>query len=407
MKILLLTQYFPPEIGAPQNRLHSLANHLSEFGAEVTVLTAMPSYPQSKIYPGYKHRWFIKEKMDNLTIYRSWIYVTESKAVVPRLLNYFSFVLTSLFVGLFLIKRRDIIICESPPLFLGITALLLKWIKSCKLVFNVSDLWPESAEKLNIINNKTLLKISYKLESFIYKNATLVSGQTKGITDSVNQRFPETKTHLMRNGIDLKQFGHTGNRSGFRTKCSIQENSFVVGYAGIIGHAQGLEIVIRAAHKLQHLNNLTFLFVGNGADKNNLIQLSNQLSLTNVRFMDSVPRSEMPDVIAACDCYVTPLRKNNLFLGAIPSKIFEPLFYEKPVIMGVNGEAKQLFFEEGKCVLHFEPENIDELTDRIIQLISDKALYTELGKNGKKYVTEHFDRSKLAFQFWQQLQTLS
>lgn len=407
MKILLLTQYFPPEIGAPQNRLHSLANHLADFGAEVTVLTAMPSYPQSKIYPGYKRKVFKKETDGQLTIYRSWIYVTESKAVVPRLLNYFSFVFSSLFIGMFFIKRRDIIICESPPLFLGITALLLKWIKSSKLVFNVSDLWPESAEKLNIISNKTLLNLSYKLEKFIYKNATLVSGQTQGIIDSVNQRFPETETHLMRNGIDLKQFSAQGNRFDFRQKCNIPEGNFVVGYAGIMGHAQGLEIVIKAAHQLRHISNLTFLFVGNGADKDKLIQLSNRLSLTNVLFMDSVPRTEMPDVIAACDCYVTPLRKNDLFLGAIPSKIFEPLYYEKPVIMGVNGEAKELFLNEGKCVLHFEPENLEELTERIQQLFSDKPLCNQLGKNGKQYVTTNFDRKKLAHQFWQRLQSIA
>jgi glycosyltransferase involved in cell wall biosynthesis len=405
MKILLLTQYFPPEIGAPQNRLHSLASYLSGFGAEVTVLTAMPSYPQSELHAGYKHKWFKKETDGKLTIFRSWIYVTKSKAVFPRLLNYFSFVFTSFILGIFFIRRRDVIICESPPLFLGITALLLKWIKSSKLVFNVSDLWPESAEKLDIISNKTMLSLSYALEGFIYKNANLVSGQTQGIINSIESRFPATHTHLMRNGIDIKQFNHTGNRTAFRTKCAIGENDFVVGYAGIIGHAQGLEIVIRAADKLKHIEKLTFLFVGNGPDKDNLMALTNQLSLKNIRFLNSVPRTEMPDVIAACDCYVTPLRKNDLFLGAIPSKIFEPLYYQKPVIMGVNGEAKELFVDQGKCVLHFEPENLEQLTAAINQLMSDQNLYDTLGRNGKTYVTEHFDREKLAFKFWERLQT--
>jgi glycosyltransferase involved in cell wall biosynthesis len=406
MKILLLTQYFPPETGAPQNRLHSLATHLSGFGAEVTVLTAMPSYPQSEIYEGYKRKLFKKEKDGDLTIYRSWIYTTKSKSVIPRLLNYFSFVFTSFFTGIFLIRRRDIIICESPPLFLGITALLLKWIKSSKLVFNVSDLWPESAEKLNIISNKTLINLSHKLEAFIYKNSNLVSGQTRGITTNINARFPDVPTHMMRNGIDLQQFNRTGNRSAFRSRCRIRENDFVVGYAGILGHAQGLEIVVRAAEKLQHHKQLVFLFVGNGPDKTNLVNLSEQLGLNNVRFIESVPRAEMPDVIAACDCYVTPLRKNDLFLGAIPSKIFEPLFYQKPVIMGVNGEAKELFFDEGKCVLHFEPEDLEGMVRCILELVNDPDLYHRLGKNGKQYVIENFDRQKLAVQFWERLQTI-
>lgn len=407
MKILLLTQYFPPETGAPQNRLHSLATHLSDFGEEVTVLTAMPSYPQSEVYAGYRGKWYHTEKDHNLTIYRSWIYVSKSKSVIARLLNYFSFVITAFIVGLVCIKRHDIIICESPPLFLGITALLLKWIKSSKLVLNVSDLWPESAEKLNIISNKTMLGISYKLEALLYKNANLVSGQTQGIIDNIQQRYPKTPLHLMRNGIDLKQFERIGNREAFRTKHSINQHAFVVGYAGIIGHAQGLEIVLHAAAALKQIPHLVFLFVGNGPEKEKLINLATTLSLTNIRFTESVPRDQMPDVIAACDCYVTPLRKNDLFLGAIPSKIFEPLYYQKPVIMGVNGEAKRLFVDEGKCVLHFEPENIEDLTQKITLLLSDQSLYNELGRNGKQYVTENFDRKKLAFTFWQRLQTIS
>ncbi len=406
MNILLLTQYFPPETGAPQNRLHSLATYLNNFGAEVTVLTAMPSYPQSVIYDGYKNKWYAKEKDGNLTVYRSWIYVSKSKAVIARLLNYFSFVFTALFVGLFCIKRHDVIICESPPLFLGITALILKWIKSSKLIFNVSDLWPESAEKLNIVTNKSLLGASYKLEQFLYKNANLVSGQTQGIIDNIQHRFPETPLHLLRNGIDIQQFSQVGNRSAFRETHKIKEDAFVIAYAGIIGHAQGLEIVIEAAAKLQQHEDIIFLLVGNGPVKDDLIELTNKLQLTNVYFVNSVPRSQMPDVIAACDCYVTPLRKNDLFLGAIPSKIFEPLYYGKPVIMGVNGEAKQLFVTEGKCALHFEPENTMELVNQIERLYNDQNLYNQLGENGKLYVSTLFDRKKLAAVFWEKIQTI-
>jgi glycosyltransferase involved in cell wall biosynthesis len=406
MKILLLTQYFPPETGAPQNRLHSLATHLSSFGAEVTVLTAMPSYPQSIIYDGYKNKWYAKEKDNNLTIYRSWIFVSKSKAIVARLLNYFSFVFTALVVGLFCIRKHDLIICESPPLFLGITALLLKWVKGSKLVFNVSDLWPESAEKLSIVTNKTLLGLSYKLEAFLYKNANLVSGQTQGIMDNILQRFPKTQFHLLRNGIDTKQFSATGNRKLFRETYTIKEDAFVIAYAGIIGHAQGLEIIIEAANKLKQHTSLVFLLVGNGPIKEKLIELAQTYVLANVVFVDSVPRSQMPDVIAACDCYVTPLRKNDLFLGAIPSKIFEPLYYGKPVIMGVDGEAKQLFVTEGKCALHFEPENTAELVSQIELLYNDKYLYSQLSENGKKYVETNFNREKLATIFWERIQTI-
>lgn len=406
MKVLFLTQYFPPETGAPQNRLHSLANYLSDFGAEVNVLTAMPSYPKTEIYDGYKGKWYAKEKDGPLTVYRSWIYVSKSKGVVPRLLNYFSFVFTALLVGLIKVKKHDVIICESPPLFLGITAMLLKLFKGSKLVFNVSDLWPESAEKLDIINNKFLLGISYKLEALIYKKSNLVSGQTQGIITNINQRFPNIATHLIRNGIDTKQFNVRGNGAPFRAKHHIPENAFVVAYAGIIGHAQGLEIITEAAKQLLTETNIVFMMVGDGPVKTQLLSIAEAHNLTNIKFINSVPRSEMPDVIDACNCYVTPLRKNDLFLGAIPSKIFEPLYFSKPVLLGVDGEAKSLFVDEGKCALHFEPENATALVDAIKLLYNDTDLYQTLGKNGHHYVSTYFDRKKLAEHFWTRITQL-
>ena len=406
MKVLFLTQYFPPETGAPQNRLHSLANYLSDFGAEVSVLTAMPNYPKTEVYEGYQGKTYLEEQDGKLTIHRSWIYVSKNKGVIPRLLNYFSFVFTALWVGLIKIKKHDVIICESPPLFLGITAMLLKFFKGSKLVFNVSDLWPESAEKLNIINNKFLLGISYKLESLIYKKSNLVSGQTQGIISNINQRFPNVPTHLIRNGIDTKQFNVRGNGKSFRAKHQISENAFVIAYAGIIGHAQGLEIITEAAKQLLQETDIVFMMVGDGPVKNELLEIAEKFKLSNIKFINSVPRKEMPDVIDACDCYVTPLRKNDLFLGAIPSKIFEPLYFGKPILLGVDGEAKQLFVEEGKCALHFEPENSNALVESIKKLFQDKELYIRLGENGHRYVATYFDRRKLAEQFWNRITQL-
>ena len=405
-KILILTQYFPPETGAPQNRLYSIANHLGEFGAEVTVLTALPSYPKSEIYDGYKGKWFVKEREQNMTIIHGPIFVSKSKSIVSRLLNYFSFVFTSLFIGLFLIKKQDIIICESPPLFLGITALLLKWIKRSKLIFNVSDLWPLSAVELEIIHNKFLLNLSYKLEKILYFNSDLVSGQTQGIIDDIKGRYPTIPLHLMRNGIDTKQFGALGNRNETRVKYGLNNDDFVIAYAGIIGHAQGFEIIIETAKLIIKDTHIKFLLVGDGPVKEKTMESAKQFHLSNIIFGDSVPRNKVPDIIAACDCYVTPLRNNKLFLGAIPSKIFEPLYYGKPILMGVNGEAKQLFVEEGKCALHFEPENPNALVKAIYQISQDKSLYDLLSKNGKEYVLANFNREKLALEFWNKINSL-
>jgi len=171
MKLLFLTQYYPPEIGAPQNRLHELAIRLKKSGAEIDVFTAMPNYPQMMIHEAYRGKIFMKEEVDEIKVYRSYIFVTKSKSIVPRLLNYFSFVFSSLFFGLFKTRKYDYVFCESPPLFLGISAYLLCLFKRSKLIFNVSDLWPESAEKLDIISNKFLLKTATSLEEFLYKKS--------------------------------------------------------------------------------------------------------------------------------------------------------------------------------------------------------------------------------------------
>ena len=189
MKLLILTQYFPPEVGAPQNRLYELAVRLQQKGADVTILTAMPNYPQMEIHQLYKGKCYTKEVVNELTVHRSWIYVSKSKDIFKRLLNYFSFVFSSLFIGLFKLKKQDILLVESPPLFLGITAYFLAKAKRAKLVFNVSDLWPESAEKLGLVNNKMFLKLATYLEEFCYKKASLITGQTQGICANISNRF--------------------------------------------------------------------------------------------------------------------------------------------------------------------------------------------------------------------------
>jgi glycosyltransferase involved in cell wall biosynthesis len=407
MKILLLTQYFPPETGAPQNRLHSLANNLIQLGAELTVLTAMPNYPRMEIAEEYKGKWYLKETDGRINIHRSWIFIKKSKSVSYRLLNYFSFVFSALYVGLFKINKHDIIICESPPLFLGITAVLLKWIKGSKLVFNVSDLWPESAEKLNIVNNKLMLGLAYQLEERIYKAAHLVSCQTQGIVKSVKSRFPEINAFWFRNGIDINMFNIHASGNEMRSHLKVSSNEFVLMYAGVIGHAQGLDVIVKAADLLKHNELIRFVLAGDGPEKGELQTLIRKLQLKNIEFLPNLSRDKMPELIASCNAYIVPLKKNDLFLGAVPSKLFEPLAMAKPILLGVDGEAKDLFIEKVACGLHFEPENENELALVITQLYNSAELTERLGKQGQTYVLDNFERSQIAKEFFEKLKNLN
>jgi glycosyltransferase involved in cell wall biosynthesis len=397
--ILFLTQYYPPETGAPQNRLSSLAKNLQQQGWHVSVLTAMPNYPKMEIYEGYKGKIYNKQVEDNIVIHRCWLYISQSKNVWMRLLNYFSFVLSALLVGLFKVKKHDVILCESPPLFLGITALILKKVKSSKLVFNVSDLWPETAVQLGIVKNKAFIKTSERLEQYIYSHSDLISGQTLGIVNSIRTRTPSGKVALLRNGIDAKEFFKNTVDTAWRKDNGYSENDFIVLYGGILGYAQNLEVILKTAKILKQYSDIKFIIAGDGPNKENLQEWKINLELENVTFLPSQPAGEMPTLINACNTGVIPLRNLPLFKGAIPSKIFEYLLMSKPILLGVDGEAKTLFIDEVQCGLFFTPQNEKELADAVLKFKNDEALVNKLGENAKEYVLQNFDRGKIAAQF--------
>ena len=400
MKLLILTQYFPPEVGAPQNRLFELAVRLKKMGVDVMVLTAMPNYPQMKIYDGYEGKNYMFEEIEGIPVHRSAIYLPKGKSIIQRLLNYFSFVYSSAKIGNRKIGSVDVIMCESPPLFLGYSALYLKRKKNAKLIFNISDLWPESAEKLGVVTNKWMLKLAYNLEAKLYRKSILVTGQTQGICRNINERFPEINTYWLPNGVDTSYYNPQSIMNDWRLTHGFLTTDVLYLYAGIIGLAQGLELIIEAADQLKSHQNLKFILVGSGPEKEKLQALVSLKQLSNVYFFDAVAKTKMPAIIKACDVSIIPLRKLPLFLGAIPSKIFENLAMEKPIILAVDGEARELFVNQGKCALYSEPENIDELSKNMLLLANDSTLRNQLGISGRKYVDINFNRDTIAQNFY-------
>ena len=407
MKLLILTQYFPPEVGAPQNRLFELAVRLQKLGIDITVLTAMPNYPQMEIYKSYAGKKYCYEEMEGLKVHRTSIYVSKSKSIVNRLRNYFSFVISSANAGKKKLGNFDFLLCESPPLFLGYSAMRLARQKKAKLIFNVSDLWPESAEKLGVVTNKWLLKLAYNLEAKLYMRAALVTGQTQGICKDIQTRFPAVKTYWLPNGVDLNYYNPAKiETNDWREKNNFSKEDIILLYAGIIGIAQGLEVIVNAAVNFVTQTSVKFVFIGSGPEKDKLIKLKDQLKLSNVFFMDAVSKKEMPAILKTINGAIIPLRKLDLFLGAIPSKLFENLAMEVPVLLGVDGEARELFINKGKAGIYFEPENIESLTNAITNLINDKETATNLGKNGRSFVNEFFNREVIAQHFYEKFKTL-
>jgi glycosyltransferase involved in cell wall biosynthesis len=387
--------------------MFELAVRLQKLGVDITVLTAMPNYPQMDIYEGYKDKTYVYEVIEGLKVHRSSIYVSKSKSIINRLRNYFSFVISSARVGKAKLENFDFLLCESPPLFLGYSAMRLAKQKKAKLIFNVSDLWPESAEKLGVVNNKFLLKLAYNLEEKLYKRSCLVTGQTQGICHNINERFPAVKTYWLPNGVDLGYYNPSKIEPGiWREKNNFAKEDVVLLYAGIIGIAQGLEVILNSAKNFINTPNIKFVFIGSGPEKDKLLQLKAEQNLINVFFLDAISKKEMPSVLRSVNAAIIPLRKLDLFLGAIPSKIFENLAMEVPVLLGVNGEARQLFIDKGNAGLYFEPENSEALTAAILKLIEDKEMALQLGRNGRHFVNEYFNRENIAQNFFKKLNSL-
>lgn len=407
MKLLILTQYFPPEIGAPQNRLFELAVRLQQLGVQVSVLTAMPNYPQMEIHEGYKGKDYVYEEMEGIKVHRSSIYVSKDKSITSRLRNYFSFVISSIKAGKKLDEKYDFLMCESPPLFLGYSALRLAKKKKSKLIFNVSDLWPESAEKLGVVNNKFLLKMAYRLEEKLYKRSVLVTGQTQGICKNINLRFPDVKTYWLPNGVDLNYYDPKNVVSNqWRSKNGFSDFDFIFLYAGILGIAQGLEVILKAAANFKLDNNIKFVLMGSGPEKEKLLKIKSELDLNNVMIIDPVSKKEIPYILKSVNAAIIPLRRLDLFLGAIPSKVFESLAMELPILLGVDGEARELFITKGNCGIYFNPEDVHDLTTAITKISINKELAFQLGKNGREYVNDNFNRETIAKDLYAKLQTL-
>ena len=393
MRILIHTQYYPPEIGAPQARLSELAQGLSSRGYEVSILTAFPNYPTGRIYPEFTGALVKKEVRSGITVYRSWIYPSISLKIVPRIFSYFSFVISSFIYGIFIPGKFDYVLTESPPLFLGITGFLLSKIKKAKWIFNISDLWPESALHLGVIRPGFFYTIALRLEKYIYKKAFVVTGQSKTIIADINNRYPQVQTYHLSNGVDNRLFNPYLKSEELRRKLAHQEE-IIFFYGGLHGLAQGLDQILYAAKSA--CENCRFVFLGDGPEKKNLVKLAQELGLENIIFLEPIPKEQMPGYLASVDVCIVPLKM--ALPGAVPSKIYEAMAAEKPVLLVAEGEAAQIIQDANAGVV-IDPGDIIGLANAIILLSEDPTLRKKLGRNGRKAVEGKFDREKIINNF--------
>ena len=337
MKITLITQYYKPEMGAPQNRLYEMCTGLKKLGADISVITGMPNYPTGRIFDKYKGHFSSTETIDDLEVKRFWLYASNKKSVLPRLWNMVSFSVTTLFSLRYLSKRKnDMIIVESPPLTLGLTGWLLSKLTGAKLVMNISDLWPLSAVELGAIRVGSLpYKVLAGIESFLYRKSVLCLGQSQEIVDYIKDHGAND-VYLFRNGVDPKRFSNTGNDKKRESGAPVK-----IVYAGLLGFAQGILDMCKNIN-FKELG-AEFHIYGAGGEQKKIEEYLAQNSDKGIYYHGKVAREEIPNVLGAADCTLIPLVKN--IFGAVPSKIYESMAAGLPIIFSGEGEGARIIKE--------------------------------------------------------------
>ncbi|MBI2418356.1 MAG: glycosyltransferase family 4 protein [Ignavibacteriales bacterium] len=399
-KILLITQYYPPEMGGGSQRSVGFAEELHDAGLEVVVIAPFPTYLMTEVKT--KVKLYEKSSENGITIYHTYVYASDRGKFLKRMAYYLSFMLSALIVALFVEKKSDFHITISPPLFTGIPGILLKWFKKSKFIFDIGDLWPESAIQLGFLKNRTAINIAEQLERWIYRNADFVNVVTRGTYEKVKLLHPYIKKVLyIPNFVRTSLITKTPKDQILLKELNLG-SKFICGYAGNIGGAQGLKMMTDAAKLTLQNTKILYLIIGDGVEKELLEQEIEKHSLKNVLLLPPVSREKIISYISLFDIMFIPLVKNKLFTITIPSKLYEAMAAEIPVILSVDGEARKLL-EEAKCGYFCEPENSAMLAKLLSNCIANNEKLCEIGRNGRISAIDNFDRKTNIRRFLNQI----
>lgn len=391
MRLLFITQYYPPEIGAAANRIGYFAKFLSRKGYDVTVLTSAPNYPEGKLYKGYENRYSVKNE-NGVTVIRTRIFLTPKTNIITRLAHYLSFLISS-FVARGKIQKPDIIFATSPPLFVALIGVIFKKLWKVPLITDIRDIWPESAQSVGVVKNKKMLSQGEKLARWIYKNATHITATSPGIRKKITTVAPE-KITVIPNGAELEVFQPDIDGSAIRLTWNITDR-FVVLYTGNLGLAQAPEIFIKTAELLKEYSDIVFLIVGSGVLLPKLKVDASKKNLTNMIFTGPEPRSKMPSYVACSNVCVIPYKAVDTFRNTLPSKMFDYMAGGKPIIINLKGEASELI-EEAGCGILTKEENPKDLAEKILWLKENTAEAKRMGQGGRYFVEKNYRRESIA-----------
>ena len=381
MRILFLSDNFPPETNAPANRLYDHAVRWVQAGHEVTVVTCAPNFPEGRLFPGYRNRWYAVEEWDGIRVVRVKSYITSNEGFLKRTLDYVSFMVSGFISGL-LQKHPDVVVASSPQFFAAVGGWALAAVRRKPFIFELRDLWPASIVAVGAMEESRTIRLLEKLELFLYRRAKRVVAVTHAFKqDLISRGIDGGKIDVVLNGVDLTRYQPMTPDEALRREHGL-EGKFVVGYMGTHGMAHALDKVLEAAALLRDREEIVFLFVGAGAAKAELEVQARERGLTNLRFVPRQPKEAMPGYWSLCDLALIPLRDTPVFESVIPSKMFECMAMGIPVLMSLpEGEATGILGESGAGVC-VPPENPQAMAEAIQSLQGDPQRRAALRERG-------------------------
>jgi glycosyltransferase involved in cell wall biosynthesis len=408
MRVLMFTQYYPPEVGATQNRMAHFAQALVRQGHAVTVVTALPNHPAGVIQEGYRGRLWMRRVEEGVAVIRVWVATTPQKTFITRLAFYLSYVWHALLAGLLLTgSRHDVVFATSPPLTVGLPGLLYARLRRVPFVLDVRDLWPILAVELGEMRSPLVVRLAHRLERLLYRGAAAVTVVTRGFRTYIHEQgLPDHRVVFLPNGTVPEVFRPLPPDESLRGSLGL-DGRFVVGFFGNHGIAQDLEGVLKTAHLMAGDARVRFLFVGEGPVKADLMGQQQQLGLTNVSFLGQVSQAEVIRYISLSDVMVVPLRRIELFRTFIPSKLFDFMACAQPILLQVDGEAREILEQAGAGVF-VPPGDPSALAAAIWRMMAMSVQErTAMGAAGRDFVRRYYLRDAQGVRLEAVLQALA
>lgn len=402
MRVLFITDNFPPEVNAPAARTYEHALRWVRSGTEVTVITCTPNFPEGRVYQGYANRPRTTEMIDGIRVVRVWSYITANEGFIKRSLDYLSFALSAFFAGLF--EKADVIVATSPQFFTTLAGAALSIFRRKPWIFELRDLWPESIVAVGAARNPRLIYALECIELSLYRHAARIIAVTPAFKDNLVRRgIAADKIDVITNGADLSMWRARPPAADLLAELGLQ-GKFVIGYIGTHGMAHGLDFIVRCAAHIDDPR-IHFVFIGGGAEKTRVVELAASLGTKNITFLPSIAKQDVPHYLASTDIALVPLRRSDTFKGVIPSKIFESAAMRIPILLGVEGQAEKIIrhFGAGVC---FKPEDEADFLSKLVQLSEDRTLYQTCQK-GCDALAAAYDRDRLANDMLSILQKVS